>query len=371
MLLLIAVIVLFVLYSSLIIYYWQSWVSIPEFRTDHGFSPIRFSIIIPARNEEQHIGRLLDAIAEQNYPKELVEIIVVDDHSTDATPTVVKRFPHVRLLRLDTGPINSYKKKAIETGIAVAQNEWILCTDADCIPAAQWIDTIAGFIKDRDPAFIAAPVVLDCNLSLVQMFQAMDFMILQGITAASVHKNFHAMSNGANLAYRRDVFHEVGGFKGIDDIASGDDMLLMQKIIKQFPGNVHYLKSRNAMVSTQPANSWKEFFGQRIRWASKAMHYRDKRIFIVLLLVYIFNFSFIVLLGAGFLDTVFWWWLGGLWIAKTLVELPFLYSLSRFFNKKWAVNLFFLFQPLHILYTIIAGFFGQFGKYEWKGRKVR
>ncbi len=100
------------------------------------------------------------------------------------------------------------------------------------------------------------------------------------------------MCNGANLAYKRKMFYDVYGFVGIDKIASGDDMLLMHKIWKQHPAKVHYLKSKEAIVSTQPMKTWKSFFNQRIRWASKARSYDDKRIFLVLLMVYLFNLSF-------------------------------------------------------------------------------
>jgi cellulose synthase/poly-beta-1,6-N-acetylglucosamine synthase-like glycosyltransferase len=196
-------------------------------------------------------------------------------------------------------------------------------------------------------------------------------MVLQGITGASVYKRLFSMCNGANLAYEKKMFYEVGGFSGIDHIASGDDMLLMHKIAQKHPHRVHYLKSAEAVVSTQPMLTWKDFFNQRIRWASKATYYKDKKIKAVLLLVYLFNLSFIVLLVAGFWNSNYWFLLLILWLLKTAVELPFFYSVSAFFRKRWAVKYFFFFQPLHIFYTILSGLLGQFGKYEWKGRRVR
>jgi len=110
---------------------------------------------------------------------------------------------------------------------------------------------------------------------------------------------------------------------------------------------------------------------QRVRWSSKARFYDDKRIFSALLLVYLFNLSFLVLLAAGFWFHILWFCVGILWIAKTIVEFPFVYSVARFFDKTSLLKYFLFFQPLHIAYTIIAGLFGQFGKYEWKGRKVK
>ena len=358
------------MYSLLIVYYWQSWKEISDFIPLNTTASTTISIIIAARNEEENIGQLLQALKNQTYPADFFEVIVIDDHSTDKTAKIVQQFPSVKLIQLIEDNINSYKKKAIETGIAEATGDMIVTTDADCLPESNWLATIAAFKTKNQSAFIAAPVVFQNNNSLLQIFQSLDFLVLQGITGASVYKNAHSMCNGANLAYEKKAFEDVNGFQGIDNIASGDDMLLMHKIWKQYTDKVHYLKSKEAIVSTQPMKTWKAFFNQRIRWASKAKNYDDKRIIIVLLLVYLFNLSFLVLSVAGFFCYTYWIYLIGLWLAKTIIEFPFVYSVASFFNKKSLLKYFLFFQPLHIIYTILSGLLGQFGKYEWKGRKV-
>lgn len=370
MVVLIIILLLFIAYSVLIISYYLAWRSIPFYNVSFRESSPKISVIIPARNEEKNIGRLLLALQNQSYPEDLFEVIVIDDHSTDGTAIQVKQFPNYHLIQLKDENINSYKKKAIETGIMASNAELIITTDADCLPGTKWLENIAGFKTVKDAVLVVAPVSINCNSSVLQVFQAIDFMVLQGITGASLQLRQLSMCNGANLGYEKQAFIKVNGFEGIDHIASGDDMLLMHKINKQFPNRTHYLKSKEAIVSTEPAGTWKEFFQQRIRWASKATKYQDKSILPVLILVYLLNLSFLVLLIAGFWDTSYWIWLLVLLISKTLVELPLFISVSSFFDKSWANRWFFIFQPLHILYTIIAGLFGQFGKYEWKGRKV-
>ncbi|MFM2337022.1 MAG: hypothetical protein RL115_215 [Bacteroidota bacterium] len=364
---------LFIFYTAIIVYCWLSWKAIPVFklaRQPH----TAISIIIPARNEENNIGALLNALQLQQYPKALLQIIVVDDNSDDDTATIVQSFPNITLIQLKEDGINSYKKKAIEKGIAAATGQLIICTDADCLPAPDWLQNIVAFKEEKNAVFIAAPVnISPCpcpkaegRKSALYIFQALDFMILQGITGAGVHSKKLTMCNGANLAYEKQAFENVNGFEGIDNIASGDDMLLMYKIWKQHPAGVHYLKSKQAIVSTQPAPTWKAFLYQRIRWASKANKYEDKRIFWVLLVVYLFNFSFILLFITGY-----WWQALLLILAKAFIELPFVIAVAQFFNQQALLKYFLIFQPLHILYTIISGLFGQFGKYEWKGRRVR
>jgi cellulose synthase/poly-beta-1,6-N-acetylglucosamine synthase-like glycosyltransferase len=113
MALLLYIILLFILYSNLIFYYWKNWESLPEFKKSLQTATIKISIIIPARNEEQNIGQLLKRLQNQTYPSHLFEIIVVDDHSTDRTREIVQQFSTILLIALKEENLNSYKKKAI------------------------------------------------------------------------------------------------------------------------------------------------------------------------------------------------------------------------------------------------------------------
>ena len=380
------------LYIGLLIYYRSAWVAIPNSQfpipnsipvTCHPSTVI--SIIIPARNEQQNISRCLDSLVRQSYPKDLFEVIVVDDHSEDDTAGIIKKYAdqNVKLISLKdhvSDRINSYKKKAIEIAVAQAKGTLIVTTDADCLVNEDWLHTIAVFYEEKKPAFIAAPVAIDCGPRFIEIFQSLDFMSLQGITGAVVSKKQMTMCNGANMAYERQAFYEVNGFAGIDHIASGDDMLLMHKIYQRYPERVLFLKSVNAIVQTNPVYSIKEFLGQRIRWASKANKYDDKRILPVLLLVYLFNCLLIALPIISFfrnqgrlsvtchLSTISLWLL--LLGAKTLAELFFIFPVAKFFNKRSLLWLFPLMQPFHIIYTVIAGWLGKFGRYKWKGRTV-
>src|SRR6186713_388913 len=371
MILLYITIGLFAIYSILILFYRSGWLELKPFsQTDYDFS-IKISVIIPARNEEENIGTLLSSLEKQTYPPHLFEVIVVDDHSNDNTASIVNSYSFAKLIKLEFDNINSYKKKAIETGITAASGDLIVTTDADCIVPLNWLKTIASFKEKTNVVFIAAPVVMEYRSNLLQTFQALDFLVLQGITAASVQKQIHNMCNGANLAYERKVFFEVNGFAGIDHIASGDDMLLMQKIAQHFPGKISYLLSKDAIVTTEAAKTWKEFFSQRIRWASKATNYSDIKIFSALFLVYFFNCALLALFITAFWMPLLWLGLVGILIIKIIIELLFISPIAKFYNKQKLLSLFPFFQPLHIVYTVIAGWLGIFGSFEWKGRRVK
>lgn len=379
------VIVMAVLYGLLMLWYRYGWQRLVSYQSSTNSSfTTRVSVLVPARNEEKFIIACLDAILAQSYPSEFFEIIVINDHSTDRTAELVQQFidnlpygkPTIRLVNLQDHlrhekALNSYKKKAIETAVNLATGDFIITTDADCIMNSRWIETLTGFYESSRLKFIAAPVSFYKENSFFKAFQSLDFLSMQGITGATVYLNCGTMCNGANLAYEKQAFMDVGGYQGVDCIASGDDMLLMYKMYKAFPKGIGFVKHPWAIVRTLPAEGLKNFLQQRIRWASKADKYDDKRITTVLAFVYLWNVILTGLFIAGFFYPLLWLFCLGAIFYKTLIELIFLTPVARFFQKSRLLWLFFPAQFLHIPYIVVAGWLGKFGHYEWKGRNVK
>lgn len=373
MLLWIITAVLLGLYGCLILFYGYHWKRLPLYAPSKAAPGVYLSVVVAARNEEKTLPLLLGSLQAQSYPKELFEVIVVDDFSCDGTAAAVAPFlsERVRLIHPQTDAAASSKKRAIEAGVTAAKGSLVVITDADCLPPCRWLESMASFYAERDPVFIAAPVKFLHDYSLLQLFQAVDFMVLQGITAASTAANFHTMCNGANLAYTSQAFKAVDGFKGIDTVASGDDMLLMYKIWKQQPSRVLYLKSEEAVVATEPMKTWKDFLNQRRRWASKTMHYDDYRLTATLALVYLVNLLFPALLIAALFNSSYWVLVLAYLGIKTMIEFPFVAAVARFYGERGLLKYFPFFQPLHIFYTVSVGLLSQVGKYEWKGRQTK
>jgi len=367
-------------YCLLILQYRKWLLRLPLFRVSKDTAPsTHFSIIIPARNEEANIQDCLSSVLQQQYPSALFEVIVINDHSTDQTESIIRTmqqaYSNLQLLNLKDHlqgkQLNAYKKKAIELAIGQSHGNWIVTTDADCHVSTDWLKSLNAFICEQQPVFVAAPVMFTNNGSFISVFQLLDFMSLQGITAASVSAGYHTMCNGANIAYKKEVFYEVGQFRGIDQIASGDDMLLMYKIKQKYSGRLGYLYCHESIVTTAPMPDCKNFFNQRIRWASKADKYGDKSIFWVLALVYALNTALLALLVISpFIDNGFTNWLV-LVIVKTLIELSFMIPVARFYQQTRVLIWFPIMQPFHIMYTVFAGWLGKFGTYQWKGRRVQ
>ena len=368
-----------ILYALLLVAYRFWFDKLHLFKPDHTISEkIDFTIVIPARNEAANIKICVDSILAQDYPLSSYEIIVIDDFSEDETAAIVKSIglvhSHVHLLSLadyyQPEEMNSFKKKAIEKAVSQAKGEWIVTTDADCIIPKHWLKLYNAYIQKHQAnnklVFVAAPVMFIKERGILNEFQLLDFLALQGITAAAVGAGKHSMSNGANLAFEKSAFIAVGGYQGVDQIASGDDMFLMHKMKVTLSSSIGYLFHPGAIVLTKAMGNWKQFMMQRIRWSSKARYYDDNSIFWVLLLVYLYNLFLIIALLAGaysiFAISI---------LCKIIIELFFLLPVSKFYKLTPELVYFPLFQPLHILYTLMAGFFGQVKTYTWKGRRVK
>ena len=374
-----ACITLLAAYTLLMLHYRRGWLRIRSFANAESYMPkTKVSVVVPARNEESHISGCLDGIVRQQYPEVLLETVVVDDGSTDDTAARTKAFQDrgVRLVSLSDIISNNAsrregKKKALEAGISSTDGSLVVTTDADCTHPPRWVAALAGYMEHSGSVMAAAPVRYARERSLLDVFQSLDFMTMQGITAVSVSSGLHAMANGANLAFLREAYDKVDGYRGIDRIASGDDMLLMEKMWDSFPGRVGYCLSREAVVETDPPHTLKGFLEQRVRWASKAAFYRGWRIRLILLLVYLFNLAMLGYMIHCFLQPQEW----GRWLllvfAKSMAELFFLWPVAQFFEKRRLLAWFLPLQPLHILYIVVSGFFGQMGNYTWKGRSVK
>lgn len=366
------------LYGVLILYFYRGWKLLKEKNTrPQAAKPaISVTVVVPVRNEANHIIDLLDDLAAQQYPPDLLEVIIVDDFSDDRTAALVKGYSKcpVTLLSLadymdPSLPRQAHKKIAIETAVQAAKGDWIITTDADCRMGPFWLQSTMQYAAESDVVFVAGPVALFYDTSFLGKFQTLDFISLVGIAAASIHSGFYNLCNGANLAYSKAAFLEVDGYANAKHTPSGDDMMLMHKIGKRYPGRIGFLKNRQAIVRTFTAPDFSTFWQQRLRWTSKAGHYEDKRITIILAMAYLFNLTLAINVFAGalhpqFLHIAMWQFL-----LKIAVDTLFSYSVARFFRTEQLLWNILPMQILHIIYIITIAPASLIGGFEWKGRK--
>jgi cellulose synthase/poly-beta-1,6-N-acetylglucosamine synthase-like glycosyltransferase len=354
----------------------RGWVKIIPFKSSAEPVKTTVSILIAARNEEDNIGKTIEDIIAQDYDKNLMEVIIIDDHSTDSTTDIIRSYADggIKLIQLnESEALNSYKKMAIQTGIQQSTGKLIVATDADCRMGKDWLKTIVNYYETNAYKMISSPVAYFEEKNLFEQIQTLEFSYLIGLGASTIGNNNPGTCNGANLAYEREAFFQVGGFTGIDELASGDDELLLHKMAAFYDGKIGFLKNRDAIVYTHAKPSIAEFMQQRKRWASKSTKYKDKSMLILGISIWLFNLSIIVnaLLAIAFKESNS---LNFLWFqlaCKIGIEFVFLNSVTHFFKRKQLLVLLPLMNFFHILYFVYIGILGNSSKYNWKNRMVR
>lgn len=364
------------IYVIIVITFINGWRNLKSNPITNRICSTRVSILVAARNEEQHIANAIEDLLGQNYPSSLFEIIIVNDHSTDETGAIVATFKdrNVRLIELNESEVfNSYKKKAIQTAIAQSTGELIITTDADCRMGADWLKTVVNFYEENDYKMISSPVAYFDENNIFERCQALEFSYLIGLGASTIGNNKPTTCNGANLAYEREAFHTVNGFAGIDDLASGDDELLLHKIVAKFGNKVGFLKNKDAVVYTRAKATLKAFIQQRKRWASKSTRYKTKWIVLLGLVIWLFNLSMVVnaICSIIFMSSPFLKVFLVQIIIKIAIEMIFLLGVTSFFKRKELLILQPLVSFLHVIYIVYIGIAGNSGKYNWKDRMVK
>ncbi|MEI6456056.1 MAG: glycosyltransferase [bacterium] len=340
---------------------------------------IRISVVIPVRNEASSILHCLEDLANQDYPKELYEIIITDDFSEDNTLRIVQSYIEKSkdrtLLLIRPGnenPERTGKKWAISRAVEKAGGELIMTTDADTIHGKSWISSFVFLYNSFRPQMILGPVAFHREETLLQKIQSLEFMGIMAVTAGSAWFNIPLMCNGASLGFTKEAFIKTGGYGDNFGFASGDDMFLLTNIIRHYkPGSVLFAGDPHALTLTVAERSWNGFINQRIRWISKNRGYSDPWIRMFSLLTWTVNF---LLLGGIFLGIAvpqILYLTLVLWFGKILSEYILVSKMAEFLDKKYMTGYYFIAQVFQLFYVTILGILGNFLPYRWKGRRIR
>jgi cellulose synthase/poly-beta-1,6-N-acetylglucosamine synthase-like glycosyltransferase len=336
----------------------------------------KFSVIIPFRNETENLSKLLQSFLSLNYPKNLFEIIFVDDDSQDDSLLIIEsfqlkhNFDNIKIIQ-NNRQTNSPKKDAISTAIKLAKYNWIITTDADCELPINWLSNFNDFILEKSPKMIIASVNYLQPKSLLEGFQLMDFWSLQTATIGGFGIGKPFMCNGANLAYKKSIFIELNGFEGNDYIASGDDLFLMEKLQALEPNSIYYLKSKNSVVYTNAQKSWKLLFQQRLRWAAKSSAYKNIFSKIVGLIILLMNALVVIGLTFTLIGQLNYKYLLLLFIIKFIIDLVAINKSATFFNQKKLLKYYVFSSFTYPFFTISVVMYSLFFKYKWKGRSFK
>ena len=363
---------LFICYIYLVVISWiaNQWDEIEEVRISNKFKPKNtYSIIIPYRNEENCLGACINSLLLLDGNIEH-EIITVNDHSEDESRQILNQFRNDHIFHLDSSDFG--KKAAIKRGIQEAKNHFIITLDADCVVHKDWLKLIEESISNQNLDVLVGPVKFYEEKTFLARFQFMDISATMATTAAGIRSGKFFLSNGANFIYKKSLFYTVQGYDGNKEIASGDDVFLLEKFVNN-KVKVGFLKSKRGAVISHAENSWIKLFRQRKRWATKTKAYANKNI--LKLQGFIFGMCLISLINFIILPFI----IGdaaiiiGMFVLliKGVVDFLFLNRMVRFFGGKKVLKAFipaFLIYPIYYLIIGLQALIPT--KVEWKGRKV-
>jgi cellulose synthase/poly-beta-1,6-N-acetylglucosamine synthase-like glycosyltransferase len=334
----------------------------------------KISVVIAARNEEQHITHCLQSLLKQTYPKCDYEIIIVDDGSTDTTASLVRTIAeqntNIHLLSLphDSTQTVGRKPYALAKGIAQSSGEIILTTDADCLVPVQWIEIMAGHFEEN-VVLVAGPVAEHSVHSFFGRLEQLEFLGLITTAAGLIGSKRPIICNGANLAYRKTAFAAIGGFG--EYTGSNDDESLMNKMVQRKIGNIVFAPEAGAVVTTASSNTISTFLRQRIRWANKRGHYEDKSILLTLVCLYLFFLSMLLTMVLVFWEPQLAQPLAIAFGGKVLVDYFTLRAGAQLFRQNFSQFHFLVAELLHVPYIVLAAALGQVASIQWKGRSIR
>ena len=333
-----------------------------------------FSIIIPFRNEAEHLPELLQSISELNYAVNQFEILLINDGSQDDSEIMVTNFieTHVHLqikLFQNKRVSGSPKKDAISLAISHAKFNWILTTDADCVLPKTWLESFNSFIQHhKNCQFIVAPITYFTTSTFLNIFQWFDVMSLQGATLGGFGIKSPFLCNGANLGYKKEAFYNVNGFSENDTIASGDDIFLLEKINKNHPEHVRYLKSSDAIIYTHAQPTVSDLISQRKRWASKTKAYTNRFSQITGLLVLSTNALLLSLfIFSCFIDSPTYI-LIFICLIKFTIDFVLIYKSASFFNQQKTLKWYPLVAIIYPVFCTYIAVSSLFTTYTWKDR---
>lgn len=354
-------------YNRLLYNYGQLWRAIPESKyqakTKESIKPIRVSILIPFRNEANSLPNLIESLNRLNTFNIDVEVIFIDDHSTDDGQSYINdcRLPK-KLIPLIHG---TGKKEAIQLGWKHVSGEYIFQTDADCILPKNWIPSMISLF-DNEVHFVSGPVLFHESKKIWNQLVAIDFMSLISIGAAHIQWKHPLMCNGANMAYRSALINSI---ELKSNRASGDDVFLLQSAFQKTSDGIRFCKDKQAIVYTKGPDNINIFWNQRLRWASKNNEYESKWNTIILIGVWVFNviilISFLSFHKIGFHGGFF------LVLIKLISELNFYSSYAQFMGYKKGLPYILMGQFLHIIYMVILPPLSQILSFTWKERVMK
>ena len=323
------------------------------------------SVIVAARNEEENILRCLLSLDKQIYPEGKLEIIIVDDRSTDSTGKIIDDFiaGKERFKKLVTNKeIGNLKGKtnAIANAIEISKGDVILTTDADCEPVPDWVYTTASYYE-KNVGMVNGFTTQEAKNSFGGM-QALDFIYLLTVASGTINLGYPISCIGNNMSYRKKAYLYIGGYESLPFSVTEDSNLLnaMDRLNKY---KIIYPLDVKALVNSVPCKNFKELYRQKKRWAIGGIDVPVRGYFVM---ATAFAVNLFILLTPLFFSPV-WLYLA---VFKLAIDFFVLYPVHKVLGLTKNLKYFFVFEIYYIIYILILPFaLLKSRKVIWKNRK--
>ncbi|MBK7818356.1 MAG: glycosyltransferase [Sphingobacteriaceae bacterium] len=256
----------------------------------------KISVVIAARNEEGKIRQCISSIIDQDFPKQLLEIIIVDDASTDNTFKEAAEVLSSSGIehRLIQNQQHLGKKQSLKLAIEQSNSEILICRDADTVTVSNnWLSSIVNYMTVTKKEFVICPIAIDHKKGILSSLQETEMAILSLFTISSAYFNTPFLANGANLAFTKKLFYATGAYQEHLHIASGDDIFFLEKVKRMDVNKIGYLKNTDAIVYTYPEKRLSGLIHQKIRWSSKLFKNPSVINWLSALIISVSNFAWI------------------------------------------------------------------------------
>ena len=360
----------FVVLYILLLWRIRAIIGFANFKMNYLYKPQKaLSIVVPIKNEANNIANLIESFAAQDFPQKLFEIIFVDDNSSDNFLEEINNAKQKnRGLKLTVlKNLGQGKKQAINTAMNVAQTNYVVLTDADVTHSKFWLSNISAYCETHHPKLLVGAVFMNSS-SFFEDFQACDYAGMQIIGSSLMLSKHPVLCSGANLIVNRKSFLEVNPYESNIEIASGDDMFLMQSFIKRFGKNsIHFLNSTNSFAFTNAKENLFGYMEQRIRWASKTKYYLNSSTALLGFFVFCIHFFMFLLLALSPMYLQLLWCFCFLLAGKTFMEYLVFYAAEKKFEQKFPLKWFIIFQIVQVVFIPILASISLFKKNtNWK-----
>ncbi len=331
----------------------------------------KVTILIAFRNEEKHLEELLEAFTNQKgICKEDTQLIFIDDHSDDNGCEIIKNWQletkyNTSLVKLTDG---HGKKAALRYGSSYAKHDILLFTDADCTPSKYWVNQMVYVFENTKADLLIGTVWYKESVIWFKRLQALEFAVLQSITAISVQANWPFMCNGANLMTHKSSYLKYLNLEYTQGIVSGDDVFYLDYLI-QNNKYIKYVNSTFAYVETDAEAGLTGFIQQRLRWSSKVKYYKNWKMILPSMLFTVWSLSIYLplIMALWYPD----WMCGLLIVLKLCIDYIVVNRFYKDFDREFKLIDFVVLTVVYPIYVIYIGTTSFFKTFTWKKRQAK